>query len=127
MNSTTITKDTKIKTKTHDAIPSFIRKTYDILDERRFPEVIDWNSEGTALVIKNPTEFCQKVLPTYFKHNNLTSFVRQLNMYNFHKRRTQSLDHIYYHELFQNGKKHLLSQIRRKNQETTAEKAQKNY
>ena len=121
-------KDTKIKTpKSHsqDSIPSFIRKTYDILDERKFPDVIDWNVEGTALVIKKPTEFCQKVLPAYFKHNNLTSFVRQLNMYNFHKRRTQNLDHIYYHELFQQGKKHLLKEIRRKAHENSAEKALK--
>jgi hypothetical protein len=123
-----INKDTRIKSpKTHsqESIPSFIRKTYDILDERRFPDIIDWNAEGTAIVIKKPTEFCLKVLPAYFKHNNLTSFVRQLNMYNFHKRRTQNLDHIYYHELFQKGKKNLLKEIRRKSHETNSEKSQK--
>jgi hypothetical protein len=120
-------KDNKIKSKTHsqDSIPSFIRKTYDILEERKFPEVIDWNPEGTALVIKKPAEFCQKVLPAYFKHNNLTSFVRQLNMYNFHKRRTQNIDHVYYHELFQRGKKHLLKEIKRKNHDHTSDKGQK--
>jgi len=120
-------KDNKIKSKVHsqDSIPSFIRKTYDILEERKFPEVIDWNPEGTALVIKKPSDFCQKVLPAYFKHNNLTSFVRQLNMYNFHKRRTQNIDHVYYHELFQRGKKNLLKEIKRKNHDHAADKAQK--
>jgi hypothetical protein len=121
-----ISKD-KLKSKTHsqDAIPSFIRKAYDILEERKFPEVIDWNQEGTALVIKIPSDFCQKVLPLYFKHNNLTSFVRQLNMYNFHKRRTQNIDHVYYHDLFQRGKKHLLKEIKRKNHDHASDKVQK--
>jgi hypothetical protein len=119
MNST-ISKD-KLKSKIHspDAIPSFIRKTYEILEDRKFPEIIDWNPEGTAIVIKKPSEFCQKVLPCYFKHNNLTSFVRQLNMYNFHKRRTQNIDHVYHHELFQKGKRHLLKEIKRKNHEVS--------
>lgn len=107
----------KAKALIDDTIPNFIKKTYDILEEGKFPDVIDWNSEGTALIIKKPTEFCQKVLPLYFKHNNLTSFIRQLNMYNFHKRRTQDIDHIYCHELFQRGKKHLLKEIKRKNHE----------
>jgi len=115
----------KSKTHTQDSIPSFIRKTYDILDERKFPDIIDWNPEGTALVIKKPSEFCSKVLPTYFKHNNLTSFVRQLNMYNFHKRRTQNIDHVYYHELFQRNKKHLLKEIKRKNHEHPVDKSLK--
>jgi len=116
-----------IKPKIHsqDSIPSFIRKTYDILEEAKFPDIIDWNPEGTALVIKKTNEFCQKVLPAYFKHNNLTSFVRQLNMYNFHKRRTQNLDQVYSHELFQRGKRHLLKEIKRKTHEQTLDKASK--
>jgi len=121
----TIKEKSKSKAHAQDSIPSFIRKTYDILEERKFPDVIDWNPEGSALVIKKPSEFCQKVLPTYFKHNNLTSFVRQLNMYNFHKRRTQNIDHVYYHELFQRGKKHLLKEIKRKTHEHNADKTPK--
>jgi len=117
----------ELKSKAHsqDFIPSFIRKTYDILEEARFPQYIDWSADGTAIVIKKPSEFSQKVLPVYFKHNNFTSFVRQLNMYNFHKRRTQSLDHVYVHELFQRGKRHLLQEIKRKSHEHTGEKTPK--
>jgi hypothetical protein len=106
------------KTQPQDSVPSFIRKTYEILEENKFPEYIDWNPEGTAIVIKMPSEFSQKVLPAYFKHNNLTSFVRQLNMYNFHKKRTQNLDHVYFHELFRRDQKHLLKEIKRKNHDT---------
>lgn len=115
----------KPKSHSQDFIPSFIRKTYDILEEARFPQYIDWNPEGTALVIKKPSEFSQKVLPIYFKHNNFTSFVRQLNMYDFHKKRTQGLDHVYIHELFQKGKRHLLQGIKRKTHEHTGEKIPK--
>lgn len=74
-----------------ESIPSFIRKTYKILEVRWFLiiykqdqdnnnfDVISWNDEGTAIVIKNPTEFAQTILPTYFKHNNLNSFIRQVD------------------------------------------------
>jgi len=115
MSSDKLKSKSKSKFAVDDSIPTFIRKTYEILEENKFPDIIDWNYEGLALIIKKPADFCQKVLPLYFKHNNLTSFIRQLNMYNFHKRRTQDVDHIYCHELFQRGKKHLLKDIRRKN------------
>lgn len=98
-------------------VSAFISKTFEILEDRQFPDIIDWNSEGTAIVILKPLDFSEKVLSLYFKHRNLTSFVRQLNMYNFHKQRTPKIEHIYCHELFQRGKKYLLQQIKRKTQD----------
>jgi len=103
-----------------ECIPSFIRKTYKILEDDQSSDVICWNEEGTAIVIKNPSEFAQTILPIYFKHNNLNSFIRQLNMYGFHKKKTPDGDHVYYHELFQRDKRYLLKNIRRKSTENSA-------
>jgi len=73
-----------------EGIPSFIKKTYDILEVKLHTthiyfknethnDIVSWNEDGTAFIIKKPTEFSQTVLPLYFKHSNLTSFVRQVH------------------------------------------------
>jgi hypothetical protein len=108
-----------------ECIPCFIRKTYKILEDEQYTDIISWNEEGNAIIIKNPTEFAQSVLPTYFKHNNLNSFIRQLNMYDFHKKKTPEGEHVYYHDLFERGKKHLLKNIRRKNAESSTVASEK--
>ncbi|PIA16306.1 winged helix DNA-binding domain-containing protein, partial [Coemansia reversa NRRL 1564] len=47
--------------------------------------LISWTTEGDCFKVTDPPEFSQTVLPSYFKHGNWQSFVRQLNMYGFHK------------------------------------------
>ena len=40
--------------------------------------IAGWSEDdnGTTFVIKDPVKFEQKVIPTYFKHNKFSSFVR---------------------------------------------------
>lgn len=65
------------------AIPGFVSKLYRMVNEGS--SLIQWTPEGTSFVVLRPEEFSRTVLPRYFKHNNFSSFVRQLNMYGFHK------------------------------------------
>jgi hypothetical protein len=97
-----------------EGVASFIKKTYDLLEDKSQSDIVCWSDCGNFLVIKNIQEFSQKVLPVYFKHSNMNSFIRQLNMYNFHKKRTMTTDHVYFHELFKRGKVELLRHIKRK-------------
>lgn len=59
----------------------FLTKTYQLVDDHAIDDVISWNDEGTTFIVWNPTVFARDLLPKYFKHNNFSSFVRQLNTY----------------------------------------------
>lgn len=61
----------------------FIAKTYLIVNSDE--PTACWVRGGKSFVILDPKKFSETVLPKYFKHNKLTSFVRQLNFYGFHK------------------------------------------
>ena len=59
----------------------FLTKTYQLVDDPVVDDVISWNDDGSAFIVWRPAEFARDLLPKYFKHNNFSSFVRQLNTY----------------------------------------------
>lgn len=65
--------------------PAFLLKLWILLENSEYSQYIAWNQNGTSFTITNPNQFSQIVLPKFFKHSHLTSFVRQLNMYGFRK------------------------------------------
>ena len=93
---------------------AFLRKTWEILNTPGHAPLISWNDAGDSIVIHQVTKFSDKVLPQYFKHSNYASFVRQLNMYGFHKTSPDPSCREFKHEYFQRDHPELLSHIKRK-------------
>lgn len=104
--------------------PVFLQKTYDMI-ESSDAEVACWSESGRSFIIKQPREFARSMLPRYFKHNNFSSFVRQLNFYGFRKHKKDEIvisveeDESkgwweFYHDKFVRGRQELMAQIRRK-------------
>lgn len=56
------------------------------LENPKNTDLIRWSEDGKSFVVLNEDEFANKLIPELFKHNNYASFVRQLNMYGFHKK-----------------------------------------
>ncbi|KAI5967479.1 SFL1 [Candida margitis] len=62
----------------------FIHKLYDMLSNESISNLIRWAPSSNSFYVFPGENFC-KVLAQYFKHTNVSSFIRQLNMYGFHK------------------------------------------
>uniref|UniRef100_A0A663N774 HSF-type DNA-binding domain-containing protein n=1 Tax=Athene cunicularia TaxID=194338 RepID=A0A663N774_ATHCN len=78
---------------------------------------------GSSFHVFDQGQFAKEVLPKYFKHNNMASFVRQLNMYGFRKVvhieqgglvKPEKDDTEFQHPYFIRGQEHLLENIKRK-------------
>ncbi|QLQ81177.1 hypothetical protein HG537_0E05320 [Torulaspora globosa] len=65
--------------------PAFVNKVWSMLNDESNVNLIQWSPDGKSFIVVNREEFVHEVLPKYFKHSNLASFVRQLNMYGWHK------------------------------------------
>ncbi|KAJ3706641.1 hypothetical protein LUZ61_010346 [Rhynchospora tenuis] len=92
-------------------VTPFLTKTYQLVDDHSIDDVISWNTDGTSFVVWRPAEFARDVLPRFFKHSNLSSFVRQLNTYGFRK---VSDRWEFTNENFRRNEKRLLRDIRRR-------------
>lgn len=92
----------------------FLLQLYKILEEEEYKNIIHWGDNGKYFIIENIHDFTEKILPKYYNHNNYSSFVRQLNMYDFHKKKTNTNGHSFQQDKFIKGKKELIKTIRRK-------------
>jgi hypothetical protein len=84
------------------------------IQNAQFQTFLLWNSSGTYFTILNPEGLEKTLLPLYFRHSNLKSFVRQLNMYGFHKSRKDPSKNIFSHPFFLRGHPQLLHLVKRK-------------
>ncbi|OAG32306.1 hypothetical protein NEDG_02057 [Nematocida displodere] len=93
-----------------------------MLEDTQNHAYIQWCIGGASFIIINPTEFGKSILNKHFKHGNLSSFVRQLNKYDFHKIKSTELVLKQYgpqmwefkHNCFQKGRMDMLRHIVRK-------------
>uniref|UniRef100_A0A0D9VUC1 HSF-type DNA-binding domain-containing protein n=1 Tax=Leersia perrieri TaxID=77586 RepID=A0A0D9VUC1_9ORYZ len=90
----------------------FLSKTYQLVDDASTDHVVSWGEDEATFVVWRPPEFARDLLPSYFKHNNFSSFVRQLNTYGFRKIVADRWE--FANEFFRKGAKHLLSEIHRR-------------
>lgn len=97
---------------------SFLRKTYEMLEDPALHDIVRWSEDGLSFLVVSVNDFCTQVLSAYFKHNNFASYVRQLNMYGFHKLKVEGVRHAFQHPLFKQAAPQLLGKIRRKTLKT---------
>ncbi|KHN72771.1 Heat shock factor protein 1 [Toxocara canis] len=108
-----------------EKMPLFLIKLWNIVEDAAYQNVIRWDESGYSFHILDPYSFCRNVLPQYFKHNNLNSLIRQLNMYGFRKmtpiersglaRAESDQDHLEFsHPYFVRDHPELLVNIKRK-------------
>ncbi|KAG0168593.1 hypothetical protein DFQ28_000609 [Apophysomyces sp. BC1034] len=106
---------------------TFVHKLYNMVVDNQYQHLIAWSYTGSSFIVCNIMEFSRDVLPKHFKHNNFSSFVRQLNMYGFHKvnksprgHRTLAENQIweFSHPKFLRNRPELLDDIKRKAMES---------
>ncbi|XP_063293475.1 heat shock factor protein 4-like [Pelobates fuscus] len=104
-------------------VPAFLTKLWTLVEDPDTNHLICWSVNGTSFHVFDQGRFAKEVLPKYFKHNNMASFVRQLNMYGFRKVvnieqgglvKPERDDTEFQHLYFLQGHEHLLEHIKRK-------------
>ncbi|XP_072168780.1 uncharacterized protein [Diadema setosum] len=103
--------------------PEFLSKLWQLVEDENTNEYIHWSDKGDSFIVSDQMTFATEVLPCVFKHNNLSSFIRQLNTYGFRKKSKIHHGSLFYnqndlefqHPHFLRGKLNQLQCIKRRN------------
>lgn len=104
-------------------VPAFLTKLWTLVEDADTNELICWSQEGNSFMVLDEQRFAKEILPKFFKHNNMASFVRQLNMYGFRKvmhidtgivKQERDGPVEFQHPYFKHGQDELLENIKRK-------------
>ena len=102
------------------ALTPFLNKLHEILSKGEAADSIRWGQGGATIVVTDRVKLARQVLPRYFKHDNIRSFIRQLNIYGFQRCRSQtgagvepSDDLEFWHDCFIEGRTDLMRLISR--------------
>lgn len=104
-------------------VPAFLTKLWTLVEDTDTNEFICWSQEGNSFMVLDEQRFSKEILPKFFKHNNMASFIRQLNMYGFRKVMHMDTGIVkqerdgpveFQHPYFKHGQDELLENIKRK-------------
>ena len=90
----------------------FIKKLYTMTSDPGTADVISFTPQGDSIIFNDVERLVSELLPSFFKHSNLSSFVRQLNSYGFSKIHPEKW--IFHHAHFHSSRPDLLHMIQRK-------------
>ncbi|XP_070844264.1 heat shock factor protein 2 isoform X2 [Chaetodon trifascialis] len=111
-------------------VPAFLTKLWTLVEDAETNEFICWSQEGSSFLVLDEQRFAKEILPKFFKHNNMASFIRQLNMYGFRKvmhidtgivKQERDGPVEFQHPYFKHGQDDLLENIKRKVSNTRPE------